>query len=202
MAKHLQLHSFTGTTDHDFTGLVAGETLQYDGTNIVSSGVGISGQTLSQVLTNGNTTANGQTIDAENGGGQLDLRYGGSDGNILLSTDDGAQGTTGFYATTAYTEMYGDGYNAGVFISNQEAGIYHQGSNPLAKVSLEVVGKEVIVANNTTIDRTSDNQDNVGVFIGSRNSTIESGVTNSVIAGGVGITASQDDSFYTQNARL
>lgn len=35
---HLRNHSFTGTTDHDFTGLVANQALIYDGTNIVSTG--------------------------------------------------------------------------------------------------------------------------------------------------------------------
>lgn len=36
--SHLRIHSFTGTTDHDFTGLVPGELLEFDGTNIVSAG--------------------------------------------------------------------------------------------------------------------------------------------------------------------
>lgn len=45
MAKHLQLHSFTGTTDHDFTGLVANQFLTFDGTNIVSSNTSSFGNT-------------------------------------------------------------------------------------------------------------------------------------------------------------
>jgi hypothetical protein len=45
MAKHLQLHSFTGTTDHDFTGLAANQFLTFDGTNIVSSNTSSFGNT-------------------------------------------------------------------------------------------------------------------------------------------------------------
>lgn len=38
MSKHLKLHSFTGNTDHDFTGLVSGQSIIFDGTNITSTG--------------------------------------------------------------------------------------------------------------------------------------------------------------------
>jgi len=37
MAKHLQLHSFTGNTDHDFTGLVSGQPIILDGIGLVST---------------------------------------------------------------------------------------------------------------------------------------------------------------------
>ena len=37
MSTHLKLHSFTGTSDHDFTGLVPEQLIKYDGSNVVSS---------------------------------------------------------------------------------------------------------------------------------------------------------------------
>jgi hypothetical protein len=37
MSKHLKLHSFTGTSDHDFTGLVSGQIISYNGVNVISS---------------------------------------------------------------------------------------------------------------------------------------------------------------------
>ena len=46
MAKHLKLHSFTGTTDHDFTGLAANQLLEFDGTNIVSLDTATAGTIL------------------------------------------------------------------------------------------------------------------------------------------------------------
>jgi hypothetical protein len=36
--SHYKQHSFTGTSDHDFTGLISGEMLKFDGTNIISAG--------------------------------------------------------------------------------------------------------------------------------------------------------------------
>jgi len=37
--SHLRQHSFTGNTDHNFTGLLSGQLIQFDGTNIISAGV-------------------------------------------------------------------------------------------------------------------------------------------------------------------
>jgi hypothetical protein len=46
MSKHLKLHSFTGTTDHDFTGLVANQILEFNGTNIASLNTATAGAIL------------------------------------------------------------------------------------------------------------------------------------------------------------
>ena len=46
MTKHLKLHSFTGTSDHDFTGLIPNQPLIFDGTNIVSYNTTTSGNVL------------------------------------------------------------------------------------------------------------------------------------------------------------
>jgi len=58
----------------------------------VEESVGI--PTLAQVLEAGFVTENGQVIEAENGGGQLDLRSGGVDGRVAITADAGvfAQG--------------------------------------------------------------------------------------------------------------
>ena len=37
MIGHLKQHSFTGSTDHDYTGLNGGEVLIFDGTNVIST---------------------------------------------------------------------------------------------------------------------------------------------------------------------
>lgn len=41
MTAHLKKHSFTATTDHDFTGLSSGNLLSYNGTNIVSASLNV-----------------------------------------------------------------------------------------------------------------------------------------------------------------
>jgi len=53
---HLRRHSFTGTTDHDFTGLSSGQLLIYNGTGIVSSGVPISKYSTTLTSPTANTT--------------------------------------------------------------------------------------------------------------------------------------------------
>lgn len=51
---------------------------------------------LSTIISNGNTLNNGQTIDALNGGGQLDLRI-GADGLVGLDTEGGSYGSSFLY---------------------------------------------------------------------------------------------------------
>lgn len=58
----------------------------------VEESVGI--PTLAQVLESGFVTEDGQVMQAENGGGQIDLRSGGVDGRVAITADAGvfAQG--------------------------------------------------------------------------------------------------------------
>lgn len=48
---HLKIHSFTGTSDHDFSGLISDELIKFDGTNIVSAGPILPNTTVSNGLT-------------------------------------------------------------------------------------------------------------------------------------------------------
>lgn len=69
----------------------------------------ISAYTLTNVLTAGNTTANGQTIDALNGGGQLDLRQ-GSNSVVALTTDNGGFTQSWWFGNTTVMQVgYGSG---------------------------------------------------------------------------------------------
>lgn len=84
---------------------------------------------LESVLAEGNTTADGQTIEAASGGGQLDLRYSGNDDEVMLSTDKGQYLDNFFYQSPGYTEMlstaglflYGNDYNAGYIITSSHS---------------------------------------------------------------------------------
>ena len=65
MTKHLKLHSFTASTDHDFTGLVSGQILIFNGTDIVSTGSTSTSGDLWSASTGSNS------IIANNGTGNL-----------------------------------------------------------------------------------------------------------------------------------
>ncbi len=112
------------------------------------------------------------------------------------------------------------------FIGNTEAALYFDGSsivganatstwadNPTsgtsARLTLNQIGirlddgsagaSGILFGNNSASGVTSANNANKAILIGSQNSTINTGVTNSVIVGGIGITATLDNSLYTQN---
>ena len=56
--SHRKIHSFTGSTDHDFTGLISGQLLNIDasGTTIASSGVyALSGTVTAATYYSGST---------------------------------------------------------------------------------------------------------------------------------------------------
>ena len=70
------------------------------------SALGLS-TTLTAVLTNGNTTANGQVIKALNGGGQLDLRVTArGDNAVFLSNDNGAMTKEWIWIEDNFMAMY------------------------------------------------------------------------------------------------
>ena len=75
MSQHLKLHSFTGTSDHDFTGLVTDQIIKYDGTNVISS------DTVSSL---GVTNLSGGTILS--GGTDLYNIFGAGGGETLAQT--------------------------------------------------------------------------------------------------------------------
>jgi hypothetical protein len=127
---------------------------------LTASGTGLS---FSAVLTLGNETggnniviSNGDVINAENGGGQLDLRY-GADNKVMLSTDAGAYTNEFITMEPGYVaiqstrtgggrvEMYGDeylcGFGIGDFgIANDD--FYAYGKNGFSLGNRVVLGQE------------------------------------------------------------
>ena len=61
----------------------------------------LAGGTMSGNIEMGTTTV----LKSSNGGGQIDLDYGGNPGALLLSTDNGAWSDTAIYITTDYIEL-------------------------------------------------------------------------------------------------
>lgn len=91
-------NGFLGTTDTPSGYRYLG----YDGTTLsektgatISAISGGSGSTpnITQVLTQGNTVGDGLTLDALNGGGQLDLRFSGVNNTVALTNDSGSAGS-------------------------------------------------------------------------------------------------------------
>jgi hypothetical protein len=193
---------------------------------------------LSNVLSNSNSTGtysiemgNSTTIDAENGGGQLDLRYGGDD-NVLLSNDGGAYGdsqlnlTPGYielssYAVGGETYIYADEINiesnvSSLSLSPTSSNFFYKetGSNtitapifniwtrkgaPLISLTGRMFGEIQVVGDIGSPGKTGHLTDatynNAPVVISARNATIDD-VTNTVVLGGTGITATMSNTVY------
>ena len=183
----------------------------YSGSTDLSSLIG-NPQNLSEVLAVGNTTSDGQTIQAENGGGELNLRY-GTNGRVALTTDSGGLAEQGLYMDhgSNYQALFAGGYYQILELANGSGDIVlYNTSGDGRSVQIGVLNgvgvydeiDEIKVTNNITTNATTGDNDKSAVIVSSRNATINAGVTNTAIVGGANITATQDDSLYTQNARL
>jgi hypothetical protein len=172
----------------------------------------ITGQTLSETLTIGNETSGnniemttGDAIVAANGNTiNLDVTLGPFTDSVVI-TDAVGSGlgiipgyglvlTNSSYGNYVHLEDTGlvDITTAGGFLLNANDG-----------VSLGVFGSgDISILNNGITNKTSSNINKNSVFIGTRNSTINSGVTNSVVLGGVGITATQNNTIYVPNLNI
>lgn len=177
---------------------------------IAQIGSTTSGNSLEQTLAIGNDSGvnsiimgTATSIKSENGGGQIDLDYFSSSGEVSITTDNGGQGESYLYITpTDFTlsNQFGN-------ISSKSSGIRLNHSSKVAittgkvftlygsfngSTSLDVI----LVKDNFSTPSNSSWNDMPSVFIGSQNSTIEAGVYNSVVLGGNTITASYSNSVY------
>lgn len=74
-------------------------------------------------------------------------------------------------------------------------------STTQSSVSIGINNDDILVSTNL-ISSTSSNTDKNPIFVGSRNSSFNSGITNSVIIGGSNISATQSNTLYTSNIQL
>lgn len=224
----------------------------------IGSGGGVDPD-LESVLSSGNTTADGQTIDAKNGGGQLDLRAYDGDNTLLLSTDGGAYMEGGVYSEPTYTELFnyspdgavgvytligditifGDSNSNGMYMDNDFVGkigmdldstpdrstVYasHQGykagvysgflSKHVSAISsgtTDFVGigftndtneqaraYTINILDNELFDQSIDPIDHFPSSVSSKGATMNAGVINSVLLGGVDLVASESETAYT-----
>jgi len=169
--------------------------------------IGGSSPTLSQVLAADNVTGSynivvtsNQSITSANfltsvgAGGQLDLDYFGSPGEVSLSTDGGAQGESYLYMTPTSTDLVGGsggsiGLTGDVTINaaTGSRAYIRGGSNGFlveGRYNSAGSGDIIVFKDNFGANLTSSNNVKPGIIIGSQNSTMSSGITNSLILGG------------------
>ena len=132
------------------------------------------------------------------------LVYGVSNGLIVNNTDAqlaalNTNGSVSLFADKSINIGYASFTNANITIE----------SDDFVKIDTPdfLVGSNnrdaIKCVDNTSSSVTSDTQDvEYGITIGSKNSTVNSGVVNSVILGGEGLTASEDNTAYMQKADI
>jgi hypothetical protein len=74
--------------------------------------------------------------------------------------------------------------------------------NPGGVVDAQFTGKEIVINNNTSNNTLTSGVNRRAIFIGTKNSQINSGVTNTVVIGGSNIIATQNDTLYTDNLNI
>lgn len=160
----------------------------------------------------------GITITSTNGGGQIELDYFLQPSNILISTDNG--GTAEAFINLQPTELNLSSLNGDVRIQSLNSNNFRSGnlfsnrSQILMEPDFVKIGvvdpsavfsndyESVVVYNTLSSDQTTSNGDKWPVTVSSKNSTILSGVRNSVILGGSNITASTNNTVYVDNLNI
>ena len=171
---------------------------------------------LDETLSIGNTTANGQQIVAENGGGLIDLRFSGTDGLVVLTNDPtGIHGAIVLNkSSNAIQISQGDGVTPGLYyteVTEDSCAFRHSSADSYSSLDPASIQHQntsnhfistvhaIAVFNASVLDRTSNGGD-IAVIINSGNnpsvSTYKAGVERSVIIGGNGIECNTDDTMY------
>ena len=176
---------------------------------------------LSDVLSVGNNTetydivmGTGTSITSANGGSQIDFDFFGSD--MLLSTDNGGSLQSYIYLSPAQSIFAANDTNATLNFSadktinigtafSSSANISIRSTSDISNLSesfsvrtTSSSTKAILIEDNTGGDINTTNQDvNSAVLIASRNGGVEQNVSNSVVLGGSGITASVSNTVYT-----
>lgn len=153
-----------------------------------------SGQTLSQVLINGNISGandiivtDGQFIRSSGNTNSINLDSSGSNAWDITS-DQYSQGSAWVYG------QKDNGSQLAFQLDGSEAigvGVWGDGIS-----SLLYNGKEINIHDNRVTDAITTNVDRRAIFIGNKSSIINSGVTNTVVIGGSNISATTSNTVY------
>ena len=223
IGNEIKEFQFSATTDSYITGgtynsgtgvLTLGNTT--GGTiNISGFYTGSTTPTLDQVLTAGNTAltqninlATNKSIKSTNGGGQIELDAGGTASNVLITTDNGNENESYLYLSPQYAQLaaangsvqFDDTNNRlDINVANDSLINMRTGSSGFTidglYNNLQAIDTLKFI-DNVSIPFTTADSVKPALAIGSRNSTINTAITNTVIIGGSGITATASNTAY------
>jgi len=165
-------------------------------------------QDLETTLSYGNTSGvydiqmgSGRVISSSNLGGQIELDYSLTPGQIFISTDSGLGGET-----FIFMEPTGGSFGT----TNNSIGIRATGVDINVNDTFLVNGiyntntasDLILTKDNASTSVTTSSDDKPGILIGTVSSTVNSGVKNSVIIAGNSLTATQDETLYIGNLNI
>lgn len=166
--------------------------------------------------------SDGDVINSASGGGQLNLRYGG-DNEVFLSNNSGDYDTEQLYLSPGYVELssYSNGGYIGIYTNNSgndtsDNFVGHYIFSPsllkYSKVGFETNSSDYISKFGA---KGANNNDGFNIYAGAINDQISTpinnggntvisspsailvpGLSNTVVLGGLGITATQSNSVY------
>jgi hypothetical protein len=142
-----------------------------------------------------------EIIKSTNGNAQIELDYFGSPGTIQITTDAGglnegwmymdfSQASFGYEQTRLYT-------GPSIYTPITYDVFFIQGRYNTTNIT-EIFG----FRNNFSTHKITSNTNKPSVYMASQNSRINSGVTNSAVIGGVGLTASTSNTVYVPNLNI
>lgn len=185
-------------------------------TVIGGTGVSASIPSLSQVLSVGNSSdsydiiiGSGSSIRSGNGNGQIDLDYDGVDSHIYISSDLGALLEGVLEVSNHYSGLAAKNYFMGFesydLLGERVTNIWSTYTSSIVNIGVSrdyyptyEQYQDISVHENTTYVSVSD-YNRHAVFIGTRNSGFEAGITNSVIIGGYSMSATESNTVYLGN---
>ena len=130
------------------------------------------------------------SISACTGGGELDLNYFGSPNWVVLSNDNGGEGVSYLQLTNSLT---------GEFLLSAPNNSSLYGDTTTVNMALGFGG--INIKDNTTATTTSL-ANSFSTFVGTSGSSMDSGITNSVVVGGIGIHAISSSTVYTPSINI
>ena len=152
-----------------------------------------------QKITFDSSGTNQTVISDSNSNAQLDIGQGGN--ALYFTTDAGTEAEGVIWCGDDSTYIGHTGAN--LAINPDTSAIFGTSTSVLPVMYMELSASQnigFIYGNNSVGTVVSDNtSDGYALILNSRNSTFSAGVTNSVILGGVGVVADEDDTAFTYN---
>jgi hypothetical protein len=124
-------------------------------------------------------------------------------GNLSITNDSGGATNEYVYIESGLVDIGALSTGGRVNISGDDKVVINKGQRNIVISSSASENAHILLTDNTSIDVSTTNfGDYTPVIVSSRNSTVNSGVTNSVILGGSGITGNTNDTVYVDNLNI